>query len=109
MESLDRSCAKGRRSHAILMLITTYGLRPVDISGLRLDDLHWRNEMITFVQKKTGVSLTLPLIAEVARSLYEYLRKDRDLQTTHRHVFLSLYWPHEPLKPPGVAYLVKER
>lgn len=108
MESLDRSCAKGRRSHAILMLITTYGLRPVDISGLRLDDLHWRNEMITFVQKKTGVSLTLPLIAEVARSLYEYLRKDRDLQTTHRHVFLSLYWPHEPLKPPGVAYLVKE-
>lgn len=108
LESVDRSCAKGRRTYAILMLITTYGLRSVDVSGLKLDDVQWKDETITIVQSKTGVALTLPLVAEVARALYEYLRRDRDLQVIHRHVFLSLYWPHEPLKPPGVAYLVKE-
>lgn len=108
LESVDRSRAKGRRAYAVLMLMTTYGLRPVDVSVLKLDDLHWRDETITLVQSKTGVALSLPLIAEVARALSEYLREDRDLQVLQRQVFLSLYWPHQPLRPPAVAYLVKE-
>lgn len=50
LESVDRRNAQGRRCYAILLLMTTYGLRPVDVSRLRLDDLHWREQRIGLVQ-----------------------------------------------------------
>ena len=67
LQAVDRGQAGGRRAYAILMLMTTYGLRPIDVSRLRLDDLHWRRGQVALVQKKTGRALTLPLLPEVLR------------------------------------------
>jgi site-specific recombinase XerD len=107
LDSVDRGHAKGRRTYAIVMLITTYGLRPVDVSRLELDDLSWRNERIAIIQSKTRLPVTLPLLPEVAEALYEYLRHDRYRGVSWRHVFLSLTWPHRPLRPNAISEIVK--
>jgi site-specific recombinase XerD len=106
LESIGRCDARGRRCYAILLLLTTYGLRPVDVSRLRLDDLHWREQWLGLVQSKTGVALTLPLLGEVAEALYAYLRRDRASGRPYRQVFLSLRWPHRPLRPETICRVV---
>jgi integrase len=97
LESVDRQGPGGRRSYAILLLLTTYGLRPVDVSRLRLDDLQWREQRLALVQKKTGQVVVLPLLPEVATAIYNYLRHERAPDLLDRRVFVSLKWPHRPV------------
>jgi site-specific recombinase XerD len=104
--SVSRDDARGRRCYAILLLTTTYGLRPVDVAQLRLDDLRWRQEQLALVQHKTGRMLTLPLLPEVVAGLYDYLRQDRVPGLVHRRVFVSLHWPHQPLRPTRISAIV---
>jgi integrase/recombinase XerD len=106
IESVDRGDSWGRRCYAMLLLLTTYGLRPIDVSRLQLDSLHWREERVALVQNKTGCALTLPLLPEVAAALYEYLRQDRVPGLSHRQVFVSLNWPHGPLTSGTVSKVV---
>lgn len=108
LDSVDRAHVKGLRGHAIVLLITTYGLRPVDIARLRLEALHWREERIALVQSKTGRALALPLLPEVAEALWAYLRAHRVPGLAQRQVFLSLNWPHRPLRRQAISCLVKE-
>ena len=103
LASVDRDAPRGRRRYAVLLLMSTYGLRPVDVARLRLEAIDWRQERIVLVQSKTGGVLTLPLLAEVAQALYAYLRQERSPQAPHRQVFLASYWPHRPLRAPTIA------
>lgn len=106
LASVDRDNAWGRRCYAILVLMTTYGLRPVDVAWLRLDALDWRQGQLALVQKKTGRALTLPLLAEVVAAVSEYLRQDRLVGLLDRRVFVSLNWPHRPLRPFAISTIV---
>ena len=108
LEAVDRGQARGRRSYAMLVLMTTYGLRPVDVSELELDAIQWRQKQIALVQRKTGRPLVLPLLAEVARALSNYLRKDRLPGLEHRRVFVSLWWPQRPVRPAVVSQAAAE-
>lgn len=106
LASVDRGNAWGRRCYAILVLMTTYGLRPVDVAWLRLDALDWRQGQLALVQKKTGRVLTLPLLAEVVAAVSDYLRQDRLAGLLDRRVFVSLNWPHRPLRPFAISTIV---
>jgi len=108
LESVNRNDPRGRRTYAILRLMTTCGLRPVDVAWLGLDDLDWRERQVVLVQKKTDRVLTLPLLAEVAAALSDYLRQDRLPGLPHRRVFVSLNWPHRPLLPRTVSETVAQ-
>ena len=108
LESVDRGDKRGRRAYAILMLMTTYGLRPIDVSQLRLDNLHWRQGKMALVQSKTGRVLTLPLLPAVVAALCDYLRQDRRPGLQHRRVFVGLAWPHRPLRPAAVSVAVTD-
>ena len=108
LQAVDRGQAGGRRAYAILMLMTTYGLRPIDVSRLRLDDLHWRRGQVALVQKKTGRALTLPLLPEVVTALSDYLREDRVPGLLDRRVFVSLNWPHRPLCSKRISRIVAQ-
>jgi site-specific recombinase XerD len=102
ISSVNRGSARGRRCYAILLLMAIYGLRPSDVSRLRLNDLYWREGRIALVQNKTGCALTLPLMPQVLAALYDYLRQDRIPGLYHRQVFVSLCWPHEPLSAKAI-------
>ena len=85
----------GRRDHAILMLLTTYGLRAGEITRLRLSDIDWRRERFKVTQSKTRRPSHLPLTTAVGETILDYLRHDRP-RSTHREVFLRANAPYSP-------------
>jgi integrase/recombinase XerD len=96
--AVDKSTALGRRDYAILLLAARYGLRPSDIRQLTLDDIDWRGARIDLRQVKTGRSLALPLLPEVAEALCAYLRAGRP-GTSDRTIFVRHCAPFEPFSP----------
>ena len=95
LSAVDRSTAIGRRDFAVLLLAVRYGLRPCDIRQLRLDDIHWREEVIMVHQSKTKRLLTLPLLRDVAHALSDYLQHGRPV-TEARQIFVRHLAPFEP-------------
>jgi site-specific recombinase XerD len=63
----DKTSA-GLRDHAILQLLTIYGLRSGEIRHLRIEDIDWRTEAIHVRHNKTRASTFLPLMAAGRRS-----------------------------------------
>jgi site-specific recombinase XerD len=106
VESIDRSTARGRRTYALVLLSMTYGLRPSDIARLKLDDLDWKARRISIVQSKTGAFLTLPLEAQVAQAIYDYIYQDRPRAGHHRQLFLALYAPYLPVQAQTLGLLI---
>ncbi|HTW65227.1 MAG TPA: site-specific integrase [Bryobacteraceae bacterium] len=83
----------GLRDHAILMLLSTYGLRAGEVVRLRIDDIDWRADRLRIRQSKSGVESFLPLLPPVGEALLNYLRRGRP-QTEVREVFLRVRAPH---------------
>lgn len=100
----DRS-PQGRRDYAILMLLSTYGLRGGEIVGLRLSDIDWRHERLRIRHAKTGVYSELPLLRGPADALLDYLKHGRPA-TTLREVFLRALAPYRPLSGSGALHYI---
>lgn len=100
---------KGLRDYAILLLLSTYGMRAGEITALRLDDLDWRNEVIRVRHSKTGATSYLPLLAAVGDAVLRYLQKARPA-TVFREVFISCYAPYRPFQAgSNISRLVQRR
>lgn len=93
--SIDRGNPVGKRDYAILMLITRYGLRSVDVKTMKLSDLRWTENVIQIVQKKTGNPLRLPLLRDVGWAIIDYLQNGRP-SCEHAEVFLTSTVPIRP-------------
>jgi integrase/recombinase XerD len=98
LRAVDRGTALGRRDYAILLLAARFGMRPGDIRRLGLDHIDWRGRRIALPQAKTGRSLVLPLLPEVADALIDYLRHGRPAAGC-RNIFVRHLAPYEPLGP----------
>jgi integrase len=95
---LEQINKESKRTKAIILLAVKLGLRGCDISNLTFQELDWRNDKITLLQKKTGTPLVLPLLADVGNALMEYIlyerpkRKDR-----YPYVFLRKQAPYNKI------------
>lgn len=103
---IDRGDVLGRRDHAMVLLVATYGLRAAEVVGLRLDDIDWRRGVLHVRQSKTRRRLELPLVAAVREALIAYLR-DRGA-TGERHVFLKVHAPHGRISRPILYTVVRK-
>lgn len=95
LSSIDRGNPVGKRDYAILMLITRYGLRSVDVKTLKLCNLKWNENVIEIVQSKTGSPLRLPLLRDVGWALVDYLKNGRP-PSECPEVFLTSTVPIRP-------------
>ena len=86
------------RDRAAGALLMYTGLRSCDIAKLRLEDIRWKEDIITIAQQKTSVNLTLPLRAVVGNALYDYITKERP-RNAENTVFLSETRPHRSISP----------
>ena len=98
LKSIDRSTSIGKRDYAMLLLVTTYGLRASEIVALRLDDIDWRQNHLKIFQRKTDTPLLLPLTDAIGKSILEYLRKGRP-SVSFREIFVRHRAPAGILKP----------
>ncbi len=84
---------KGLRDYAILMLLSTYGLRAGEITQLQLDDINWRDDRFCVHHTKTGTQSLLPLLPAVGEALLAYLRRGRP-RTEVREIFIRVRAPY---------------
>lgn len=87
----DRS-PTGIRNYAILLLLSTYGLRAGEIGRLQLDDIDWRAGRIRVRHTKTGAQTCLPLLPNVGQAILHYLRQVRP-QCRDREIFICMHAP----------------
>ena len=98
---------KGLRDYAILLLLSTYGLRAGEVTALRLDDFDWRKDRLRIRHSKTGCESFLPLLVPVGEAILEYLRRARP-QTKARQVFIRVRAPFQPLRAGSSLYHMVE-
>ncbi|MBE3042528.1 tyrosine-type recombinase/integrase [Candidatus Bathyarchaeota archaeon] len=105
LKTPNRSTTQGRRDYAILLILLTYGVRALQVAGLRMNDLDWRGMKIRFPVAKGGRSVDVPLTRPAGEAILEYLRKGRP-STESRNLFLSLLAPVRPLASGSVSTIV---
>jgi len=105
LASCDRKNVTGARDYVVLLLLARLGLRAVEVSRLRLDDLDWRAGLI-IVDGKAHQRERLPLPGDVGEAIVEHLRH-RGRQRGQRHVFVTVHAPIRPLEPSGVRTIVR--
>ncbi len=88
--------AIGRRDYAILTLLATYGLRAGEVTGLHLEDIDWRNDILRVRRGKSGAYAELPLLPHPGDAILAYLRHGRP-KTEARQVFVRTVAPHTGL------------
>lgn len=93
LRAVDTSTACGLRDHAMLLMMSTYGLGAGEVIGMQLEDIDWNAGTLHMSRPKTGVNFVLPLLPPVAKVLARYLRQGRPLHTSTRHVFVQMKVP----------------
>lgn len=94
----------GLRDRAIVLCLSTLGLRPSEVADLRLEDLDWRGATIQLRARKTRRGALLPLPREAGRAIVAYLRGERPA-TDERRVFVQHLGSHrgKPISSTAVS------
>lgn len=93
LSCVQRDSDIGKRDHAILLLAARLGMRAGDIRRLRIDQIHWNQDRIEYVQQKTQNPLVLPLLKDVKLALLDYLKNGRP-KSDLPQVFLTTKAPY---------------
>jgi integrase/recombinase XerD len=93
--AIDRGSPKGKRDYAIILLACFLGLRCTDIKNLTMDNFHWAEKTLIFMQSKTRQHLSLPLPAEVGWAVIDYLKYGRPRIDSH-YIFVRHMAPYGP-------------
>ena len=96
------------RDHAILMLLTVYGLRRGEVARMRLDDLDWASERIVVSRPKQRHFQCYPLVSAVGEAILRYLREVRP-RGAQRSLFLTMAAPIRPLSAMSITPIVRSR
>jgi len=89
---IDRTSVKGMRDYTIFLIALRLGLRACDIVNLKLGDIDWQHSRICITQKKTNVTLALPLPADVGNAIARYILDARP-DVNNPYLFLRLKAP----------------
>lgn len=91
--SVDRNTALGKRDYAMMLLAYNTGLRGVDITNLRFNDVDWNNSEIRLVQQKTEIPIALPLDNETGNAIADYILNGRP-DSACNNIFLRTVKPY---------------
>ena len=107
LASCDLTTPCGHRDHAIILCLSSLGLRPREVAELCLEDIDWRGGTIHLRARKTRQSAVLPLARAAGGAIVTYLRQERPA-TEERRVFVQHLAPHcgEPISSHAVSAIV---
>ena len=93
------------RDASIIKLGFHTGIRACDVIKLKLSDIDWDMETISFIQSKTGNPVTFPLTTDVGNSIAEYLTNERP-KIASPFLFLSTLPPFNPFTDHSACYSI---
>ena len=89
IHSVDRSSVHGKRDYAILLLFIETGIRSSDLRNLKVSDIQWDKNLITFTQCKTNVSNILFISDNLKFALIDYLKMKDQIPTVNTYFLLQ--------------------
>ena len=98
----------GLRDHAILQLLSKYGLRSGEVGRLQIGDIDWRVDTLRVQRSKTNTKAVLPLMEPVGEAILRYLQGGRP-DTDARTIFVRSRAPYQAMKAGGLYGVVKRR
>ena len=97
-----------RKDAAIVMIGLTTGIRAVDLINLRLSDIDWNSETISFTQSKTGNLVCIPLTVSVGNAIARYIVEERP-GAPNDYLFVRELAPFGPLCGHSSCYVCVKR
>ncbi|MCI6996418.1 MAG: tyrosine-type recombinase/integrase [Eubacterium sp.] len=101
----NRQRAISNRDAAIVLFGLTTGIRAIDLINLRLSDIDWVNETISFKQSKTGNNVFLPLPVSLGNAIFRYLSEERP-DAGNDYLFVRTIAPFDPLAGHTSCYAI---
>lgn len=108
IKSVTDDDATPLRDSAMILLGLSTGIRACDIIKLRLSDIDWRNDTISWRQSKTGNLVCVPLIPSVGNAIARYLTTQRP-NAPNDYLFVRLIAPFDPLSCHSSCYMMVKR
>lgn len=93
-ESFDLLSPAGIRNHAIMLLMSRYGIRACDVAALTLENIDFENNRLRFIQQKTGDPWEGELFPEVKSALQRYIDSIRPNTVSCSSIFITLAPPY---------------
>ncbi len=93
------------RTYAMVHLAYTLGLRPCEISLLRLDDIFFKAAELCIRTRKNNAPVRLPVPEDTIKAIAAYLVGGRP-KSNHRRVFLTLQPPFRPMSQNTVTQAI---
>jgi site-specific recombinase XerD len=90
------------QTYALVQLAYTMGLRPKEISRIRLHDISFSTQLLKVPRRKSTNPIELPMPEHTLKAVAAYVIAARP-QSEHRHVFLTRLPPFRPMSPNSVA------
>jgi integrase len=96
------------RDAAIVLLGMSSGIRACDLIKLKMSDIDWISETISFYQSKTGNFVCLPLIPSVGNAIFRYIHEERPA-ANNEFLFVRELAPFDPFTDHSSCYEVVRR
>ena len=93
------------RDAAIVLLGLSTGIRAIDLINLRLSNIDWNLETISFKQSKTGNLVNIPLTLAVGNAIARYLYEERP-NVNNDYLFVRSLAPFDPLAGHTSCYAI---
>lgn len=103
--SIDRNTFQGKRDYVVLLMASRLLMRAGDIASIKLENIDFNSERISFLQKKTNTEIILPIIPVLKEALEEYLI---EADTSDGYLFHTLIAPHNPMTGNVVTSIVNK-
>lgn len=101
-------CECPLRNRAIILLLSTYGVRRSQVSALQFEDIDWFGGTILFAAHKGGKEIHHDLTEAAAESLADYLQNERPASDCD-YILLRHRPPHQRLNPAAISEMVRAR
>ena len=103
--ALNLSTPTDIRTYAIVHLAYSLGLRPVEISRIKLNDISFRKRELTLPDRKGGNPIVLPVPEHTIKAIGAYVIKAR-AKSPSRHLFLTINFPYRPLSAAAIILYI---
>jgi integrase/recombinase XerD len=108
IDSTKGANANDYRARAILVLLSSYGLRTGEICQLLLTDVNFVEGILSIRRSKSRITQRFPLNREVTATLKQYLQKGRP-NRIHPNFFLTVREPYGPIQQASVYNITRTR
>lgn len=96
------------RDGAIVLTGLSCGIRACDLIKLKISDIDWTNETVSFRQSKTGNLVILPLTAIVGNAIARYLCEERP-SADNDYLFIRQLAPYNPFADHASCHAIVTR